>query len=228
MLLAVGCIICYNPYACLSAPCLNVCPAKAVNCCCGQLCVPNGCYRVCDPVEPVDVCDAPSLFITGSNKACKVCANSLCQIMVPQFVLLLQNLLTFVACRLFLPQGASRLPKSMANSLYQTVAMVSQFILLLQNLLTFVACRLFLPRGASRLPKSVANSLYQIIAMVAQQFEGYIFTVNIEEVTLVVRLYCHSIQAVSVSVLSKVNTIRLQLFEILGICAVAKTSLGYI
>ena len=104
--------------------------------------------------------------------------------------------------------------------------MVSQFILLLQNLLTFVACRLFLPRGASRLPKSVANSLYQIIAMVAQQFEGYIFTVNIEEVTIVVRLYstCHSIQAVSVSV----NTIRLQLFEILGICAVAKTSLGYI
>lgn len=53
----------------------------------------------------------------------------------------------------------------------------------MQNLLTFVACRLFLPRGATRLPKSVANSLYQIVAMVAQQFEGYIFTVNIEEVS---------------------------------------------
>lgn len=166
--------------------------------------------------------------ITGSNKACKVCANSLYQIMVPQFVMLLQNLLMFVACRLFLARGATRLPKSVAGSLYQIVAMVSHFILLLQNLLTFVACRLFLPRGASRLPKSVANSLYQIIAMVAQQFEGYIFTVNIEEVTLVVRLYstCHSIEAVSVSVLSKMNTIRLQLFEILGIYAVAKTSLG--
>ena len=58
--------------------------------------------------------------------------------------------------------------------------------MLLQNLLTFVACRLFLPRGAARLPKSVANSLYQIIAMVAQQFEGYIFTVNIEEVSCLV------------------------------------------
>lgn len=54
-----------------------------------------------------------------------------------------------------------------------------------QNLLTFVACRLFLPRGALRLPKSVANSLYQILAMVAQQFEGYIFSVNIEEVCLI-------------------------------------------
>ena len=57
------------------------------------------------------------------------------------------------------------------------------FVPALQNLLTFVACRLFLPRGATRLPKSVANSLYQIVAMVAQQFEGYIFTVNIEEVS---------------------------------------------
>jgi len=45
-----------------------------------------------------------------------------------------------------------------------------------------VAVRLFLPKGSSRLPRAVANALYQIIAMVAQQFEGYIFTVNIDEV----------------------------------------------
>ncbi len=51
-----------------------------------------------------------------------------------------------------------------------------------QELLTFVAVRLFLPKGSSRLPRAVANALYQIIAMVAQQFEGYIFTVNIDEV----------------------------------------------
>ena len=52
-----------------------------------------------------------------------------------------------------------------------------------QNMLTFVAVRLFLPRGATRLPKPIANALYQVVAMVAQQFEGYIFTVNIDEVT---------------------------------------------
>lgn len=52
----------------------------------------------------------------------------------------------------------------------------------LQDLLTFVAVRLFLPRGSARLPRAVANALYQIVAMVAQQFEGYIFTVNVEEV----------------------------------------------
>lgn len=52
----------------------------------------------------------------------------------------------------------------------------------LQELLTFVAVRLFLPRGSARLPRAVANALYQIVAMVAQQFEGYIFTVNVEEV----------------------------------------------
>ena len=52
----------------------------------------------------------------------------------------------------------------------------------MQELLTFVAVRLFLPKGSSRLPRAVANALYQIIAMVAQQFEGYIFTVNIDEV----------------------------------------------
>ena len=52
----------------------------------------------------------------------------------------------------------------------------------MQNLLTFVAVRLFLPKGAIRLPRAVANALYQIVAMVAQQFEGYIFTVNIDEV----------------------------------------------
>ena len=56
-----------------------------------------------------------------------------------------------------------------------------------QNLLTFVAVRLFLPKGATRLPRAVANALYQIVAMVAQQFEGYIFTVNIDEV----RSRCH-------------------------------------
>ncbi|DBA77690.1 TPA: hypothetical protein ACH3X2_008392 [Trebouxia sp. C0005] len=50
-----------------------------------------------------------------------------------------------------------------------------------RELLTFVAVRLFLPKGSSRLPRAVANALYQIIAMVAQQFEGYIFTVNIDE-----------------------------------------------
>ena len=61
---------------------------------------------------------------------------------------------------------------------------VTELCCALQNLLTFVACRLFLPRGALRLPKSVANSLYQILAMVAQQFEGYIFSVNVEEVCL--------------------------------------------
>lgn len=54
--------------------------------------------------------------------------------------------------------------------------------LTMQELLTFVAVRLFLPKGSSRLPRAVANALYQIIAMVAQQFEGYIFTVNIDEV----------------------------------------------
>ena len=53
---------------------------------------------------------------------------------------------------------------------------------LMQELLTFVAMRLFLPKGSSRLPRAVANALYQIIAMVAQQFEGYIFTVNVDEV----------------------------------------------
>ncbi len=53
---------------------------------------------------------------------------------------------------------------------------------IVQNLLTFVAVRLFLPKGSLRLPKPVANALYQIVAMVAQQFEGYIFTVNIDEV----------------------------------------------
>lgn len=52
----------------------------------------------------------------------------------------------------------------------------------MQNLLTFVAVRLFLPRGSARLPRAVANALYQIIAMVAQQFEGYIFSVNVQEV----------------------------------------------
>lgn len=52
----------------------------------------------------------------------------------------------------------------------------------MQMLLTFVAVRLFLPKGATRLPRPVANALYQIVAMVAQQFEGYIFTVNIDEV----------------------------------------------
>ena len=56
-------------------------------------------------------------------------------------------------------------------------------VALLQELLTFVAVRLFLPRGSARLPRAVANALYQIVAMVAQQFEGYIFTVNIDEVT---------------------------------------------
>ena len=45
-----------------------------------------------------------------------------------------------------------------------------------------MAARLFLPRGSARLPRAVANALYQIVAMVAQQFEGYIFTVNVEEV----------------------------------------------
>ncbi|KAL3147560.1 hypothetical protein ABBQ38_014613 [Trebouxia sp. C0009 RCD-2024] len=50
-----------------------------------------------------------------------------------------------------------------------------------RNLLTFVAVRLFLPRGSARLPRAVANALYQIVAMVAQQFEGYIFSVNVQE-----------------------------------------------
>ena len=57
----------------------------------------------------------------------------------------------------------------------------------MQNLLTFVAVRLFLPKGATRLPRPVANALYQIVAMVAQQFEGYIFTVNIDEVSILYR-----------------------------------------
>lgn len=45
-----------------------------------------------------------------------------------------------------------------------------------------MAVRLFLPKGSARLPRPVANALYQIVAMVAQQFEGYIFTVNVDEV----------------------------------------------
>ena len=64
----------------------------------------------------------------------------------------------------------------------RTLVTSTQRCTCVQNLLTFVAVRLFLPKGATRLPRAVANALYQIVAMVAQQFEGYIFTVNIDEV----------------------------------------------
>ena len=70
---------------------------------------------------------------------------------------------------------------------YKTSQLATQAGCVVQNLLTFVAVRLFLPKGATRLPRPVANALYQIVAMVAQQFEGYIFTVNIDEVSILYR-----------------------------------------